>query len=327
MQNTTLHGVISASQYVIIMTFFAVAWTLVSFMGIISNVINIKTFVAMGLNDGVTVSFLALSVFDLTYVASSFCQGISIALSTIELKTQTWFPVEPYGLMILFANISILINITNVLTTTFLAVARCMCVAKPLHFKNAFTVKRTVYFMSGFAAFAVTVYIPVLANMGFVVTFNNRTRVSRPTLWMSPFRESIKDIALLLIDAILPLATEVIVLICVVVMTSSLRAAAKFRESSTDKVSGKDVRVVMQVTLISLVYIICNTPKILISSSGLAMLEFRLGKRYNNVYVSLNSFRQLLEIVNATINTFIYCKYNTKFRNSLCGTKKQMIIY
>lgn len=171
----------------------------------------------------------------------------------------------------------ILVNIMNSLTTTFLAVARCMFVAKHLHFKHYFIVKRTVVSMSGFVVFAVASYKPVLASMGMVTRLDTKTNVSRPSLWFSPFRESIKNVIWTLIQMVLPVTTEFIVVVCILIMINSLHAVPKFRQTlhlhacdrkisqlkgnndnsndANDKFSGKDIRVVKQVTLISLVYI------------------------------------------------------------------------
>ncbi|CAG5124027.1 unnamed protein product [Candidula unifasciata] len=342
-KHLTCFDVISNEEYAIILIFCTATWSVFSLCGIISNFINIKTFVAMGLNDGITVSFLALSIFDFAYLVFSFCLGISSAFRAVESLSSKRFDVEPYGVSVFVANVLIMVAVTNVLTTTFLAVARCMCVAKPLHFKNYFTVKRTVYFMSGFAIFAVTVYMPLLANMGMLTRFDNKTKISRPSLWVSKYKEPIKNVLFVIIDTVLPVSSQIIVLMCILVMASSLRASAMFRQASgiqrcdknnadivscskdkktdhinvTEKLCGKDLRVVQQVVLISLVYVVCNTPRILISVAGLLEPEFRIGKRYNNLYLSLNAFRKHVEIFNATTNTFIYYKFNTKFRNTL----------
>ncbi|CAG5124028.1 unnamed protein product [Candidula unifasciata] len=344
MHNTTytifFDGIISRYDYYVIATFLPVSWTLLSLCGIVCNVINIITFVAMGLNDGVTVSFLALTIFDLTYVNASFCIGIASCFSLTERISTVLFPVEPYGVVVLLANIMIMLAVTNVLTTTFLAVARCMCVAKPLHFKNYFTVKRTVYFMSGFAIFAVTVYTPLLANMAMVTMLDARINMSRPTLWMSKYREPIKNVVFVITDMILPVSSQFIVLTCIIIMASSLRASSRFRQKTkiqtsdqkklqitselqdkgtananiTDKLSGKELRVVTQVTLISVVYVACNTPRILIIAAALFEPEFKLGRQFHYFYISLNGFRKHLEIINASVNTLIYFNYNSKFR-------------
>lgn len=60
-----------------------------------------------------------------------------------------------------------------------------------------------------------------------------------------------------------------------------------------------------------------NTPKILTSTAGLIELEFRLEKLYSFLYLCLNFFPMHFEIFNASINTFVYYVYNTKFRNML----------
>ncbi|CAG5124030.1 unnamed protein product [Candidula unifasciata] len=338
-KSTHMQGIMDESQYNTVLLFFCVTWIIFSLLGIVSNVINIKTFIAMGLKDSVTVSFLALSVFDMTYVVTVFCFSISSAFSLVETAYYKHFPIQPYGIYIFLASIAILVNVPNTLTTTFLAVARCMCVAKPLHFKHLFTVKRTVVIMTGFAILAIAIYTPVLANMGMVERLDTKFNISRPMLWLSPYRDSVKNIVFTLLQMVLPVVTEVIVLACLAIMANRLRAASKFRQAShiplyvtnvvnakakiesnqdtSGKFSGKDIRVVKQVALISLVYIICNTPKILTGAGDLIEPEFRLGKRYSYLVLCLNYVRMHFEIFNASINTFVYFAYNTKFRATL----------
>ncbi|CAG5128752.1 unnamed protein product [Candidula unifasciata] len=344
----SFHGLVTSDQYAYFMEFYSEVGTLLSFIGIVSNIINIITFVAMGLTDGITVSFLCLSIFDLAYLIPSFALGISIAFAVIELRTLIAFVVEPHGVSILIANFMVLVNVTNVLTTTFLAVARCMCVAKPLHFKNWFTTNKTLGFIGSFVTVAVVSYAPVIANLGMVTTFDIKKNITRPILWVSPKRESIKVIAWIIIDLTLPFATQFIVVICVVIMASSLQASSRFRQSAvlspenaksvlkqngkvtlsstltvpTDKLSSKDVRVVQQVVLISVVYIICNTPKMMISLAAITVPGFTIGKRYSNTYLCVNTLRQQFEIFNSAVNTFIYYRYNTKFRSTLLSLFK-----
>ncbi|BFZ09725.1 hypothetical protein BsWGS_12764 [Bradybaena similaris] len=350
--NTTitvlLSGLVTHEQYVYIMEFYCEVGTILSFIGIVSNIINIRIFAAMGLTDGITISFLSLSIFDLAYLITSFSLGISIALGVIELRTPALYAIDPHGVSILLANFMVLVNVTNVLTTTFLAVARCMCVAKPLHFKNWFTINKTLGFIVSFAIMAAVSYSPVIANLGMETHFDVKKNITRPILWVSHKRESIKVKTWIVIDLLLPFATQFIVVVCVLIMADSLRASSRFRQSatmtsgnatsvldskqnvtvssaptaSTDKLTGKDIRVVQQVVLISLVYIICNTPKMLISMAAITVSEFTIGKRYSNMYLSVNTLRQQFEIFNASVNTLIYYRYNTKFRKIFLSSFK-----
>lgn len=331
-----VRGIVTTEQYIIILESSYVIWLVLSVPGIISNVINIRIFLTMGLRDGVTVSFLALSISDLIYVLVSFSIGISVAFYVAELKFNIRFPIEPYGVSIIVGNLLFVVNVTNVLITTFIAVIRCACVAKPLHFKNMFNRDSTIAATVVFAVFAVVSYVPILVNMGMVNKHDKQTNITRPTFWVSPRRESVKYGVWMLTDMILPFTAQFIILLSVLIMAESLRAASKFRNATVlnsgkttakntessksvqkDAFTGKELRLVQQVILISVVYILCNTPKIIISLASALEPGFNIGKRYSNFYLSANSLRKHFEIVNSSVNTIIYYRYNTKFRQLL----------
>lgn len=346
-----LRGLISRQQYIIILEYAAEMGTILSFLGVVANIIIIRTFVAMGISDGVIVSFLSLAIFDLTYLIAGVSLGITVTLYVAELRSPIMFPIQPFGLSIYFTNIMILVNVANVLTTTFLAVARSMCVVRPLQFKNTFTRKRAIIFMVMFAASAIAIYSPILANMGMSNKFDRLTNKSRPVWWGSPARESVKEAVWLFTEVILPLTTQITVVICVIIMTVSLKAASRFRQSSTAvsrkvivkvtktqncldkemattgtantvalKRNNKEVRVVQQVVFISVVYIVCSMPKLLISLVSMCEPDFAIGKRYTFLYMSLNGIRTHFEQLNSAVNLLIYYRYNTKFRSTMFRT-------
>lgn len=342
-------GVITDKDLLVITEFSLALGMIFALLGLGSNIINIRTFIAMGVSDGITVSFLALSIFDLTSMIAAVSLGISTTFHAVETQSSIRFPIQPYGVSVFLSNAMVLINVTNVLTTTFISVARCMCVVKPLHFKNDFTPLRTLGFLLGFAAFAIAIYSPVLTNIGMLDMYDWKINMTRLTLCVSPNREAIKGIVDVMIEVILPFATQFIVVVSVLVMVASLRAASKFRKksvltpnskhcrecrnttnvsvkngilsqtlpSSPKKASTKDMRLHQQVILTSLVYIICNTPKIVITLVGAVEVEFALGKRYSNIYLGAHTLRKLFDNFNAAIHTVIYYRYNTKFRTAL----------
>ncbi|CAG5124024.1 unnamed protein product [Candidula unifasciata] len=334
----SFRGLVTNMQYFLFMEFYSEVGTVLSFIGIVSNIINIRIFCAMGLADGITVSFLCLSIFDLAYLIISFALGISIVLGVIEHRTPKAFFIKPQGVSIILTNFMVLVNIINVLTTTFLAVARCMCVAKPLQFKNWFSKTITLAFIGSFIVVSVVSYAPVIASLGFKTQFDIGKNITRPILWVSPKRDSIKVITWIILNLILPFTTQFIIVVCIVIMANSLRVSSRFRQSAvsmsvadkkgndilsskstvpTDKLSGKDILVVQQVVLISVVYIICNTPKMIISVAAITVPGFTIGQRYSNLYLSVNTLRYQFEIFNSSVNTFIYYRYNTKFRELL----------
>lgn len=156
-------------------------------------------------------------------------------------------------------------------------------------------------------------------------------------LWVAPNRDAIKHRVWSLTDIVLPLTTQIIVLVCLIVMADKLRKSLKFRQTfktsdetkenklpkssdmatnkkTSSNVSKKDMKVVKQVMLISAVYIVCNTPKIFINVTALLVSDFTLGTRYQNLYLVLNSIRSLFETVNSSASLPIYYSYNGKFR-------------
>jgi hypothetical protein len=339
-------GLMTQAQYIMMLESCYVVWIGMALLGVVSNIINIRVFILMGLHDGVTVSFLALAIFDLTYLISSISLSVSVAFYVFELKLVARFCIDPFAIFVFSATVMIIISITNVLTTTFLAVVRCLCVAKPLQFKNTMTKSKATIWMTGIGIFSFAIYIPILANMGMIGKFDKFRNSTRLTLWMSSKREIAKNNVWMVTEMFLPIVTQLVIMICIVIMVRCLRTAYKFRQSSgsacvledignkkqncdqkkpgasdssisNDKLSGKDLRVVQQVVLISVVYLVCNVPKILISFCTAIEPEFTVGRRYSNVYMSANCLRKHFEIVNATVNFLIYYKYNSKFRSIL----------
>lgn len=345
MANTMTHmssaiSLVTVEHYMLVLETSWPVWTLLSFLGAVSNVINIKTFIVIGLKDNMIVSFLLLSVIDLAYSCITFVFAVSTFAFTMEYTTSVRYVIDPYGFAVYLFNIMILINISNMLVTTFIAVARCMCVARPLHFKNTFTIMRALVIIFVSAAFAIVSYTPVLANMNMLFKFDQRINASRITLWISPERKSAKVIVWIIVNMVLPLATQVIVVVCIIVMKNCLRATVMFRQTSTaivissknshesdspndsskatDKLNGRDLRALQQVLIISLVYIACNTPKIIISIITAAVPDFGIGGMYHFTYLSVNSIGKHFEIFNSAVNFVIYYKYNTKFRAFVC---------
>ncbi|CAG5127965.1 unnamed protein product [Candidula unifasciata] len=353
---TTIRGIVTREQYIIILEYAIEMGTFLSFWGIISNIIVIKTFVEMGIYDGVVVSFLSLAIFDLIYLFAGLCLMITVTLHVAELRSSIFLPIQPLGLSIYFTSIMIILNVINILTRTYIAIARSMCVAKPLQFKNAFTRKRSVFFLICFTISSIVIYSPILANMGMSMKFDKLANRSRLIWWESPARETVKEVVWIFTEVILPLTTEFIVIFCVILMSTSLRASSRFRQSSTavsrkvyeeviktkiclkkevadgamksvlpHKRSNKEVRVVQQVVLISVVYVLCNIPKLFISIGSMSEPTFTIGKQNAYLYLSLNGIRTHFEELNSAVNLLIYYKYNTKFRNTLFRTFRQCI--
>ncbi|XP_059157007.1 uncharacterized protein LOC131941645 [Physella acuta] len=136
--------------------------------GILTNIINIRTFTLMGLKDAMTVSFILLSISDFTLSVVSLGMGIGGILYVDEYMFREWFQFEPYILGLFSTNLFIPVSAVVALNTSFISVARCMCVSLPLYFKHVFKRRTSVVFMLVSFVFCAVLYTPVFSYMGVV---------------------------------------------------------------------------------------------------------------------------------------------------------------
>ncbi|XP_059153521.1 uncharacterized protein LOC131939312 [Physella acuta] len=230
--SVVVQKLMSDETYVWTSLVFSVVCTVLSLLGIVGNARAIRAFLSMGLRDGVTISFLFLTCSDLAYLTALAVHAVSLGFAMAERWTnyRTWFSVEPFGVYVFFSNVGILIYLLTVLTTTYLALAKCMCVAMPLHFKNTFTRKRTLVILTVFLVLTVGSYLPVLVYMRMVDKFDPRTNSTRSVLWISSKRDDVRDYVWLVRDVTVTFVTQIIVTFCVIIMVRCLRVASNFRQ-------------------------------------------------------------------------------------------------
>ncbi|XP_059175059.1 uncharacterized protein LOC131955102 [Physella acuta] len=337
------------SDYLVVVGVICLIRGVLSLLGCVGNVINLVTFVSMGLGDGVTVSFLFLSVSDLAYLvtvtASSVAFDFVIAESVESFAVS--FPVDPFGVYAIFVNVGSALYTITLLTTTLLSVARCLSISRPLQFRHSFTRLRIIVTLSLASAASIATVVPLLTYMEIKTQFDSRINATRPSLAISPRRK--QDYLYAFRDAILPLIAEFILIICVFVMRKCLQQSIKFRQTNsagiepentskntTDKsnndphvkenrdktkFSGKELQVIQQMILISSIFIVCNLPKILVNAVEIFLPGFTLGGMYRSFYLIFNIFRDLFQICISGTNVFIYFRYSSKFRKCCLITR------
>ncbi|XP_005112606.1 uncharacterized protein LOC101863950 [Aplysia californica] len=276
-----LPGLLSHQQFVILQNTNAYSAIFFSLLGIGSNFMNIKTFLTMGADDAVTVSFLGLSISDILVSLILLCLGISGCQHANELSQGVLYTYDPFFFLLIFGNAAMAAYTVTMLTTLYIAVARCMCVAKPLHFKHVFTKTRSVIIISAFGVFSTAMVTPVFASLGIVKTFSPVLNGTRYVPWFDVGLEHVKDAVYFVTLVVIPFSTQVIVTVCIIVMTWKLIESSRFRQKSTkepefDAIFGRH--------------------------------------RYARIYAVCHMMRRVCEQVNSAVNFFIYYSYNTKFR-------------
>ncbi|XP_059146926.1 uncharacterized protein LOC131934815 [Physella acuta] len=318
----------------------------VSFLGLIGDFLTIWTFLAMGPKDGVTLSFLLLSVSDILYLLCMTISSISYIFISIELMTsfKIYFPVDPYGIKTYISNCGGDFYASTMLTLTFLSICRCLSVAKPLWFRHKLGTKRiSVMFFSISAAFCLGTSVPILALMGIIPLYDARINTTRPSLWISPERKWVTYIVWPVRGSLLPLIVQVILIITSVVMTRFLKSALTFRQKHTssylastqsalfkiddttnndksfskekNKLSGKQLQIIKQMIILSVVFIVSCTPKMMFNAAVFIYPEFSINGKYGRLYETVSAVREAFQMLYSCSNVFIYYTYNSKFRD------------
>ncbi|GFO13510.1 chemosensory receptor a [Plakobranchus ocellatus] len=341
-------GLITQFQYNLSVDTLTSIQTFICLLGLITNTINIKTFLAMrAFDDGVTLTFLILSVSDLCVCIASVANCICIFLVSLESK---WlfkvtndinftnndnklgylFPIEPRSIGIFCFTALHIFGLITILLTIYLAVARCLCVMYPLKFQNIITVRKTVFVSAMFFLSSFGIRIPLMAHYGVSYRFDPRINATRYRLSVHPNRRMITDAILDSVDTPAYLGAQVVLTVSIAIMARVLGAAAEFRSTaslpngsnsdmnkSKNKLSTKDARIIKQLVLVSSIFIICNTPRIVTYCATSIEPEFAIGGRYQVLHrISLSTIG-LFNTINSSVNIFVYFFYNSKFKNIL----------
>ncbi|KAI8791441.1 fMet-Leu-Phe receptor [Biomphalaria glabrata] len=213
-----------------------------------------------------TTSLLVFSASDLAYEVSTFSIAASFFCMVFETSSKYTlsFTIEPNGVYIYSGHVSRMPYILSNLTITYLAVARCLCVAKPILFKNMFGVKLTVYLLITFGVFSVISYLPVLDFIDMSPQYSALINATRVSLWVSPNRQLVIKVVWVYRDDVMPFVNQIIISIFEVGSTlqhSDLafsfkdgRTAFKRQQiENTSTLSVKDYQVLQQVVTISVI--------------------------------------------------------------------------
>ncbi|CAL1530977.1 unnamed protein product, partial [Lymnaea stagnalis] len=195
--------------------------------GISSNLLNVLAFIKMGLADSISISFLALSLSDLCHLLISLVLVICIALLSFKNLIMGADPLNVYFILYWY---SYMFYDASTFITTYIAIARCCCVAMPLRFKNVFTQFRTSVALFALLLTGIALRLPMVMFNQLVwlvspVT-NSSVLVLRTTgdmTFANVFNDTVNRNAI-------PWLCFVVVAVCMVILGAKLHRASKFRQ-------------------------------------------------------------------------------------------------
>lgn len=305
---------------------------LISVFGLLANIINIEVFMKLGLKDCATIMFFSMSCSDLAFLVLSIVKIIFTLLIGIEITKKKWIlSIDPTLILYYSENCAFVMYSMTILTAGLMAILRCVCMTKPIKFKQSFTKLMLMKIMILLYLLPICCQTVVFSNMGIQSKYDPVKNATRFVIWFSKDREKVKDIVRLILSSILPLAVEFTVITCLFIIVYTLRNSANYRlkfETSTwtqiPKLSRKDIEPIKQIILILTIFLLLNLFGIITSFLTAFDSRFEYGKSYQTIFSVLHTLRALCETANASVNIFVYFFYNSRFR-AVCLASGQSI--
>ena len=296
--------------------------------GLVTNSLNIITFLKSGVNDSVTVLLLTISVSDevfLCFFAPSLLRHSFSKLGTFEIREMNEVVNILFFPAFTFYDFS-------AYTSVILGVTRCACVAMPLRFKSVFTRKRTIIAVFVLFIINVLLHIPVLT----IFKLRWKTDHVKNSTFLSVERDSRLHYKLGLNDIInkntLQVISFIILVSCTILLRYKLYESSKVRskpasvtgsgegkdgsnQKKPHELSSKDVRVVQSVILVCSIYIMAQLPSLIYTAMRNIHPEFCGGCRYSSLLRISIKTTYVLYLLNASFNIFVYYNYNSKFKS------------
>ena len=285
--------------------------------GIAINIINILVFYKMGLSDGVTQNFLILSIFDGILALVTMLNSISYILLSTTF-TQGGPIAENLQAIIWASVISWPFNqIVSCITTTVIAVVRCCCVAMSLRVKQVLTARRQLLAIAFFSLGVNSVLVYIFAPTHYIRITNPVTNITVVLTRGARFE------LLNIFTNIFLYITFIIVIVCLIILSISFKRSSKFRDQSSSvpktgdvnqPVKSREVRVVQTVILVAVIFIICNTPTIIIAIIRQVNQEFSITGQLRELYGFFTIFTETTLLANVVANIFIYLRFSSRYR-------------
>ena len=299
-------------------------------LGLVSiflNIINMIVFYKMGLSDGIAQNFFILSLCDCLCAVTSFFNTMALMARTIIRYFIAYGGLEQV-IHILYQGSYFSIPFPqnySLITTVVIAVVRCCCVAMPLKVKHVITVKRqlaAILFLSGIAT-SIMVYVYAPLKMFHVLNLATNTTEAYflGARWQT----------YTIFNNISCYGSFIICITCVIILSTSLNKASRFRDnfttrnsmstsygntSDSDKKSKeilRNARAVRTVVLVCVIFIVCNMPTIVLYVLMAFLKGFAPGGKHYMAHVFNISVAEMFLLISGSLNTFIYIPYNTRY--------------
>ncbi|XP_059152864.1 neurotensin receptor type 2-like [Physella acuta] len=296
---------------------FVLVYTIISVLGMVTNVINVIIFRKMGVKDTVNKSLLVLSVTDLLYLLYtlliSLCYypiwgDLDLNFNVLDLSILTVGWPEFY------------FRRAGNWVTAFITFERCLCTALPLKVKVLITPRRTNLILAAILCVLVLIIMPAYFAVEYQCQFD--TSSNRTYVILVYHNNSAEiDSVTTAISFVFTIATFIFVIVCTVILVTSLRFKSKWRQNhfcadKTEMSSVRDLKVIKMVVSLSIIFILALIPDVAVMLTMTFDHRVSFYGEYVDLYLVLNGVSEPVLALNAALNILVYLKMSSKYRDT-----------
>ncbi|XP_076449914.1 uncharacterized protein LOC143286153 [Babylonia areolata] len=253
-------------------------------LGVPLNILNCIVYKRLGLQERVNLLLFALSCADLVVTACVFALYVeyfymllvgrfTVSSTVVNVATNTGLTVIPFGSAFISGFIS-----------TLIACERCLCISHPFKAKRILRTKTT--------AVILIVSVVIILGIHYVIALKYRIgceyipslKVSLTVFYPSEFyQENAKFVDILNVTTfglVLPPLFVLTTVIATVITVVKLKGAAQWRQSTaTVPVESKEIALTKMLIAVSILFIVCSIPNLVVKIVPLFVDGIRLGGR------------------------------------------------
>lgn len=310
----------------------------ISFTGMYTNILTLRTFYRMRLENSMTVCFFFLAVLDFGRCIIGSAIVVCDVCNILVIESLIKVDIAPYIPYFYLTSSRMFFNKSVGIIKAYMAIQRCLCVTLPFRVGGLFTKCRTYIFLgisSGIIFSWTLIYICGHTLKMVTIQMYN---ITYPTIKR---REEIKNFVEkqeFISSVIYSTINQTIAFTCFIIMVIVLKKSVRFRKSATanilsdssskekssemtnnvgEKCNSKERQVLIQVAFLIGIHCCAVAPHFVQGFAMVLVPGYEYNSAYHNLYTTIHGCAWIGEILSATVNLFVYLKYNSKFRECL----------
>lgn len=299
--------------------------SIITYIGIVSNILVLVVFHRQGFNDSTSVSMSAIAVWDLVKCFSGAIQRLYAPIGLVSRpQSVSWGNIST-------ATLTYLITFSSYVSAAmaaYVAVERCLCVVIPFKVKFLLTPKTSLKCMLALSAIVFGSFFPIFFIYDIVWIYSPKYNATVAIYSYSNFFKEHNGPLMRyynLIGIIYPTMSFFVIVISTAIIVSRLKESSQFRAESANvsktstsgtEISSRDKQVMKMLLVIIAVYVIALFPRIVLYMAKYYVPEFYFLRKYHNIFLVVCYVVLILDFGNATVNFYIFLAMSSNFRST-----------